>query len=154
MLISPLPSGVLTSACLALLSLVVPTLASPLIGLDDAARLALSLAGIAASSSSPGEIDVARAMHVQDDVSVFSLTPETDQSAVFTAAEDLSDVHSAYPPERGTEDGLTDDVKAMRGICPDLTVRCVLDGNWAKPVGYLGRKRELFHQALPSCSPS
>jgi hypothetical protein len=142
MLISPLPSGVLTSACLALLSLVVPTLASPLFGLDNAASLALSLARTADPPSSPGEIDVAHAMHVQDDSPASKLTSGTDPSAVYTATEGLPGVYSAYHSERGTEDGLTDDVRGMRGICPDLTVRCVLDGNWARPVGYLGKKRE------------
>jgi ABC-type amino acid transport substrate-binding protein len=29
----------------------------------------------------------------------------------------------------------------LKGVCPDFAIRCVLDGNWAKPVGYLDKKR-------------
>lgn len=27
-------------------------------------------------------------------------------------------------------------------ICPELNVRCVVDGDWRHPIGYLGKRRE------------
>jgi hypothetical protein len=35
-------------------------------------------------------------------------------------------------------------------ICPKLTVKCVIDGDWRHPVGKLGDKRESHYTLLES----
>ena len=62
---------------------------------------------------------------------------DVDSTAKMMQMQDTGEVEEGQA-NSGEEEGF------MRGVCPDLTVRCVLDGNWAKPVGYIGRKRMSF----------
>jgi hypothetical protein len=34
-------------------------------------------------------------------------------------------------------------------ICPQLSVRCVAEGDWMHPIGYLGKRRKLWEKFLP-----
>lgn len=133
------PSEMLSSSALFIAALV------PLIALASPVQIPLAL------SSHSNVVSSSDASYTFADTPDFPGTHETYGSLVAALAAPRPptwplDVDSAAKMEEtgqvgereansGEEEGL------MGGVCPDLTVRCVLDGNWAKPVGYIGRKR-------------
>ncbi|OCF44456.1 hypothetical protein I317_01717 [Kwoniella heveanensis CBS 569] len=51
--------------------------------------------------------------------------------------------HDPCAPVHIDDSALTENFK---GICPNLDVRCVKDGDWTHPIGKLGPKRRLVDQ--------